>query len=62
MWLSPSSLFYENILKYSSYPKKYSLWAMSGSDLLKLSYTICDYIISARSKGSCPDAYKDWIK
>ena len=26
------------------------------------SYNICDYVISARPKGSCPDAYKDWIK
>ena len=24
------------------------------------SYNICDYVISARPRGSCPDAYKDW--
>ena len=26
------------------------------------SYNICDYVIWARPKGSCLDAYKDWIK
>ncbi len=36
MWLSLPSRFYENILKDSSYPKKYSLEAICGSDLLKL--------------------------
>ena len=36
MWLSLPTRFYKNILKYSIYPKKYSLEAIYGSDLLKL--------------------------
>ena len=26
------------------------------------SWMICDYMLEARPKGSCPKAYKDWIK